>query len=75
LRDPAQLAADPRSGPGRYGGELLLGRRIRFVDQYPNFVNADGTIETALLPDGVHPNQAGYDLMAGTGSDAIEALL
>lgn len=51
-----------------------LGRRVSFVDQYPNFVNANGTIKTALLPDGVHPNQAGYDLMADTWSSAILAL-
>jgi lysophospholipase L1-like esterase len=40
----------------------------------PNFVNGNGTIKTALLPDGVHPHQAGCDLMADTWSSAIQAL-
>ena len=48
-----------------------LGRHVRFVDQYLNFVNPNGTIKAALLPDGVHPNQAGYDLMADTWLQAI----
>ena len=51
-----------------------LGRKVRFVDQYQNFVNTDGTIKTALLPDGVHPNQTGYDLMADTWFAVIQAL-
>ena len=50
------------------------GRKVWFVDQYQNFVNANGTIKAALLPDGVHPNQAGYDLMADTWFNAIQAL-
>jgi lysophospholipase L1-like esterase len=51
-----------------------LGRHVSFVDQYKNFVNPNGTIKTALLPDGVHPNQTGYDLMAGPWFTAIQAL-
>jgi lysophospholipase L1-like esterase len=50
------------------------GRNVWFVDQYLNFVNANGSIKAALLPDGVHPNQAGYDLMADTWFNAIRAL-
>jgi lysophospholipase L1-like esterase len=44
------------------------------VNQYQNFVNPNGTIKTALLPDGVHPNQTGYELMAGAWSAAIQSL-
>lgn len=51
-----------------------LGRNVRFVDQYQNFVNPNGTIKAALLPDGVHPNQAGYDLMADTWLQAVLSL-
>ncbi len=47
---------------------------IRFVNQYQNFVNPNGAIKTALLPDGVHPNQTGYDRMADTWFAAIQAL-
>jgi len=51
-----------------------LGRRVGFVDPYARFVNPNGTIKTALLPDGVHPHQAGYDLMADSWFSAILAL-
>jgi len=51
-----------------------LSRHVSFVNQYQNFVNSNGTIKTALLPDGVHPNQTGYDLMADTWFAAIQAL-
>jgi lysophospholipase L1-like esterase len=50
-----------------------LGRNVSFVDQYRNFVNPNGTINATLLPDGVHPNQAGYDLMGATWSLAIQS--
>jgi lysophospholipase L1-like esterase len=51
-----------------------LGRRVGYVDQYANFINPNGTIKAALLPDGVHPNQAGYELMAESWFNAILAL-
>jgi lysophospholipase L1-like esterase len=51
-----------------------LGRNVRFVNQYQKFVNPNGSIKTALLPDGAHPNQTGYDLMADTWFTAIQAL-
>ena len=50
-----------------------LGRQVSFVNQYQNFVSPNGTIKSTLLPDGVHPNQAGYDLMAETWSIAIQS--
>ena len=51
-----------------------LGRNVALVDQYRNFVNVNGTIKTALLPDGVHPNQTGYDLMADTWFAAVQSI-
>ena len=51
-----------------------LGRDITFIDQYSNFVNGDGSIRAELLPDAVHPNQTGYNLMADTWFAAIQTV-
>src|SRR5262249_52101925 len=48
-----------------------LGGQVIFVDQYPNFVDADGGIISARLPDTLHPDQIGYDLIGATWAAAI----
>ena len=35
-----------------------------FVDYYSPMANSEGGLKAELSPDGVHPNKAGYDLMA-----------
>jgi acyl-CoA thioesterase-1 len=35
-----------------------------YVDYYTPMVNAEGGLKAELSPDGVHPNKAGYDIMA-----------
>jgi acyl-CoA thioesterase-1 len=35
-----------------------------FVDYYSSMANNEGGLKAELSPDGVHPNKAGYDLMA-----------
>ncbi len=54
--------------------ELLqsAGKHVTFVDEYSNFINADGTIKTSWLPDDLHPTQAGYDAMGATWAQALE---
>ena len=47
------------------------GTRCHLVDLYPLFLNADGSINGKLLPDGVHPDQTGYNLMGEAWSKAI----
>lgn len=49
-----------------------LGDNVFFVDQYPNFVDANGNVLARLLPDGIHPNQTGYNLMGDTWAAAIQ---
>lgn len=54
------------------------GVKITLIDQYQNFILADGTVR-GWGPDapngyadfGLHPNQAGYDLMGATWAKAI----
>lgn len=52
-----------------------LGDRVVFVDQYPNFVDANGNIIAARLPDTVHPDRIGYDRMADTWAAAIQQVV
>ena len=46
-----------------------------FVDYYSSMSNTEGGLKAELSPDGVHPNKAGYDLMAPLAETGIvEAL-
>jgi lysophospholipase L1-like esterase len=43
---------------------LADGVHVRWLDAGQGFVGADGTIPGALMPDGLHPSAAGYDVWA-----------
>ena len=47
-----------------------LGANVIFVDQYPNFVDANGNI-IHIGPDNIHPDQIGYDLIGNTWAAAL----
>jgi hypothetical protein len=47
------------------------GRKITFVDQRSNFLDKNGIVIVARLPDSVHPDQTGYDLMGRTWAKVI----
>ncbi len=51
-----------------------LGKNVTTVDQYATFLKADGTINSALISDSVHPNAAGYAAMANTWLAGIQAV-
>jgi hypothetical protein len=51
------------------------GKNVYFVNQYSSFVDpVFGTIIPGLQPDGVHPDEVGYQLMAQNWFDAIQAV-
>jgi lysophospholipase L1-like esterase len=39
------------------------------------FLNADGSVNTKLLPDGIHPNTAGYTAWSGALKSLIDSLM
>ena len=46
-----------------------------YVDYYNSMANSEGGLKAELSPDGVHPNKAGYDIMAPlAGAGIAEAL-
>ncbi len=46
-----------------------------FLDYYPAMANEQGGLKSELSEDGVHPNQAGYAVMAPLAEKAIAAAL
>ena len=51
-----------------------MGYNVIFVDQYPNFVDANGNI-IHIGPDDRHPDQIGYDLMGDTWAATLKQAL
>jgi len=52
-----------------------FGSKCSLVDLYSKFLKPDGTPDSSLLGDGVHPSQPGYDIMGKAWADAIGALV
>lgn len=48
---------------------------IVYVDYYAHMVNGEGGLKSELSPDGVHPNAAGYTIMAPLAEAGIAAAL
>jgi acyl-CoA thioesterase I len=44
-----------------------------YVDYYSHMVNGEGGLKAELSPDGVHPNKAGYEVMAPLAEAGIAA--
>lgn len=49
------------------------GYHISTVDQFANFLNVDQSLNQSLYSNIIHPNAAGYDLMANTWFEGIKA--
>jgi acyl-CoA thioesterase I len=49
--------------------------RFVYVDYYSSMANSEGGLKAELSPDGVHPNKAGYDLMAPLAEAGIAEAL
>lgn len=54
---------------------LADGQRVRFADYGRYFVNLDGSLRTSLLPDYLHPNEAGYEIWARAMATDIDRML
>jgi lysophospholipase L1-like esterase len=51
------------------------GRSVHTVDQYANFLTANGKVDKSLYANIAHPNQTGYARMAKTWFQAIQAVV
>ncbi len=48
---------------------------VVYVDYYSSMSNSEGGLKTDLSPDGVHPNKAGYEIMAPLAEAGIAEAL
>jgi lysophospholipase L1-like esterase len=55
--------------------EFAAKNGLVFVDYYSSMVSAEGGLKVELSPDGVHPNKAGYELMAPLAEAGIAEAL
>ena len=55
--------------------ELADGFRIRYLDIGSAFLNPDGTVSQALLPDGLHPSEEGYEVWADAIARPLRRML
>lgn len=51
--------------------EVAKKQGASFIDLRDRFLEADGTLPKSLMPDGVHPNEAGYAIWAAALKEAM----
>jgi lysophospholipase L1-like esterase len=51
--------------------EIAKKQGATFIDLRDRFLAADGTLPKSLMPDGVHPNEAGYAIWAAALKEAM----
>ncbi|MFA6175244.1 MAG: GDSL-type esterase/lipase family protein [Phycisphaerae bacterium] len=51
------------------------GRQIHFLDVGNRFLKSNGSIEMGVMPDGLHPNDKGYQIMAEAINPKLTELL
>ncbi len=69
-----RIAAFNAAMPALVGAHASAGRHIQLVDMYGAMTSVAG-YQTALLTDRLHPNEAGYALMADVWYRALAAML
>jgi lysophospholipase L1-like esterase len=63
--------ADDNNFPSQVAKYSAQGFNITLVDPFSQFVNSDGSDNLSLFADGVHPNQAGYNVLGQTWAAAL----
>ncbi len=51
------------------------GKQVRFLDLGAKFIQPDGTISKDVMPDGLHPGAAGYEIWAAAMQPLLEEML
>jgi beta-glucosidase len=51
------------------------GKNIFYMDLGPQLIESDGTIPKSIMPDYLHPNEAGYKIWANATEPKIKELL
>jgi len=69
-RDPKRIRA-----LNAWLADFCRKRRLQYADYYKVSVNSDGLLRADLTRDGLHPQAAGYQLMASVAQAAIDRAL
>ena len=51
------------------------GKKTRYLDLTPKFVDADGNLPKEIMPDGLHPNAKGYEIWAESMQPLLEEMM
>ena len=51
------------------------GRKVKYLDIGPEFLEADGTLPRSIMPDLLHPNEQGYQIWAAAMNPTLDALM
>ena len=51
------------------------GRKVKYLDIGPEFLEADGTLPRSIMPDLLHPNEQGYQIWAAAMNPSLDALM
>src|ERR1700722_14883088 len=51
------------------------GKMVKFLDIGPNFLEADGTLSTDIMPDLLHPSEKGYQIWADSMEPTLSEML
>jgi len=51
------------------------GRRVRYLDIAPRFLEDDGTLSKEIMPDLLHPNERGYQIWADAMNPTLDEML
>jgi len=51
------------------------GRRVHYLDLTPRFLEPDGSLSRAVMPDLLHPSERGYEIWAEAMQPTLETLL
>ena len=51
------------------------GKNIFYIDFGPQLIEGDGSISTSIMPDYLHPNEAGYRIWANATEPKLKELL
>jgi beta-glucosidase len=78
-RDRKSVTNGPRMATIRAVNERLArlddGKNVRYLDFSQKFMSSDGKLDPSLFPDGLHPNEKGYQIWADAMQGTLEGMM
>jgi beta-glucosidase len=74
-KDPDNKRRADNSDASRLAAKIANGKTVFYADLTSNFVNPDGTIDTSIMPDYLHPSVAGNWIWAKSLYPVVEQIM